>query len=107
MAAHQALAYAELEELVSLSSWQPRLDVITSYLKHIEVFVVVRTHRQAEAALLGFFQWLASRFGLQIDRGCLVDPKITHYDIVEFSGLSRFTATRLLRQFDDQGVFYR
>lgn len=69
--------------------------------------MVVRTHRRAEIALLGLLQWLADRFGLQIDRGCLIDLKITHQDLADFSGLSRVTVTRLLRQFEDQGLIYR
>ncbi|WP_035988318.1 Crp/Fnr family transcriptional regulator [Leptolyngbya sp. KIOST-1] len=92
---------------IALSDWQPPVDVITSYLKHTEALMVVRTHRRAEAALLGLLQWLANRFGLQIDRGCLIDLKITHQDMADFSGLSRVTVTRLLRQFEEQGLIYR
>lgn len=92
---------------ISLSDWQPPVDVITSYLKHAEALMVVRTHRRAEAALLGLLQWLANRFGLQLERGCLIDLKITHQDLADFSGLSRVTVTRLLRQFEEQGLIYR
>lgn len=93
---------------IALSDWQPPVAVLTSYLKHTEALMVVRTHRRrAEAALLGLLQWLANRFGLQIDRGCLIDLKITHQDLADFSGLSRVTVTRLLRQFEEQGLIYR
>lgn len=92
---------------IPLSDWQPPVDVLASYLKHTESLMVVRTHRRAEIALLGLLQWLADRFGLQIDRGCLIDLKITHQDLADFSGLSRVTVTRLLRQFEDQGLIYR
>ncbi|MEY3297366.1 MAG: hypothetical protein RLZZ597_626 [Cyanobacteriota bacterium] len=92
---------------IALSDWHPPADVLTSYLKHTESLMVVRTHRRAEMALLGLLQWLADRFGLQIDCGCLIDLKITHQDLADFSGLSRVTVTRLLRQFEDQGLIYR
>ena len=101
-------ALTEVEAVsIALSDWQPAVEVITSYLKHTEALMVVRTHRRAEAALLGLLQWLANRFGLQIDRGCLIDLKITHQDLADFSGLSRVTVTRLLRQFEEQGLIYR
>ena len=101
-------AVTEVEAVsISLSDWQPPVEVITSYLKHTEALMVVRTHRRAEVALLGLLQWLANRFGLQIERGCLIDLKITHQDLADFSGLSRVTVTRLLRQFEDQGLIYR
>ncbi|PSR12749.1 Crp/Fnr family transcriptional regulator [filamentous cyanobacterium CCP3] len=101
-------ALTEVEAVsIALSDWQPPVDVITSYLKHTEALMVVRTHRRAETALLGLLQWLANRFGLQIDRGCLIDLKITHQDLADFSGLSRVTVTRLLRQFEEQGLIYR
>lgn len=101
-------ALTEVEAVsIALNDWQPPVDVITSYLKHTEALMVVRTHRRAEAALLGLLQWLANRFGLQIDRGCLIDLKITHQDLADFSGLSRVTVTRLLRQFEEQGLIYR
>lgn len=92
---------------IALRDWQPPVEVLASYLKHTESLMVVRTHRRAEIALLGLLQWLADRFGLQIDRGCLIDLKITHQDLADFSGLSRVTVTRLLRQFEDQGLIYR
>lgn len=101
-------ALTEVEAVsIALSDWQPPVEVITSYLKHTEALMVVRTHRRAETALLGLLQWLANRFGLQIDRGCLIDLKITHQDLADFSGLSRVTVTRLLRQFEEQGLIYR
>jgi CRP-like cAMP-binding protein len=101
-------ALTEVEAVsIALSDWQPPVDVITSYLKHTEALMVVRTHRRAETALLGLLQWLANRFGLQIDRGCLIDLKITHQDLADLSGLSRVTVTRLLRQLEEQGLIYR
>jgi CRP-like cAMP-binding protein len=102
----EALTEAEAVS-IALSDWQPPVEVITSYLKHTEALMVVRTHRRAETALLGLLQWLANRFGFQIDRGCLIDLKITHQDLADFSGLSRVTVTRLLRQFEEQGLIYR
>lgn len=98
----------EVEALaISAAEWHPPAEVMLSYLRQTEALMLVRSSRRAEAALLGVLQWLADRFGQQIDRGCLIDLKITHQDLADLSDTTRVTVTRLLRQFEDQGLIYR
>lgn len=92
---------------IDSSEWQPPADVLLSYLQQTERLMILRANRRAELALLGILRWLADRFGQQVNRGYLIDLKVTHQDLAEFSGTTRVTVTRLLRQFEQQGVIYR
>lgn len=92
---------------VAASEWQPPTEVLLSYLQQAEALMLVRASWRGEIVLLGVLQWLADRFGQQIDRGYLIDLKVTHQDLADFSGLTRVTVTRLLKQFEEQGLIYR
>lgn len=63
--------------------------------------------RQAETALLHLLAWLAKRFGQEVEQGQLIDLRLTHQDIAELIGLTRVTVTRLLSNFERQGIIQR
>jgi CRP-like cAMP-binding protein len=67
---------------------------LLSYLHQSEALMLIRANRRADLALIKILQWLADRFGQQIDRGCLIDLKLTHQDLADFSGTTRVTVTR-------------
>ncbi|HEY9658415.1 MAG TPA: Crp/Fnr family transcriptional regulator, partial [Allocoleopsis sp.] len=51
--------------------------------------------------------WLARRVGSKVNNGYLLDLKLTHKDLAEFSGLTRVTVTRILNQLEQQGFIQR
>jgi CRP-like cAMP-binding protein len=83
-------------EAVSIrqAEWQPPRAALLSYLHQSEALMLIRANRRADLALIKILQWLADRFGQQIDRGCLIDLKLTHQDLADFSGTTRVTVTR-------------
>lgn len=102
----EAISQVEAEPIVA-TDWQPPADVLLSYWQQTEALMLIRANRRADAILLGILSWLARRFGQQIERGCLIDLRLTHQDLAELSGLTRVTVTRLLGQLEDQGLIYR
>lgn len=92
---------------LSTIAWQPPAEAFVSYLKQTEQLMIARAPRRADLALFGVLNWLAQRFGLQVERGCLIDLRITHQDLADLSGISRVTVTRLLRQLEEKGLLYR
>lgn len=63
--------------------------------------------RQADSSLLRLFTWLAKRFGQEVEQGKLIDLRLTHQDIAELIGVTRVTVTRLLNDFEKQGIIQR
>lgn len=51
--------------------------------------------------------WLAQKFGREVEQGQLIDLRLTHTDIAEVIGGTRVTVTRLLSQFEQDGIINR
>lgn len=101
-------AVTEVEAVgITEPEWQLSPEVLVRYWQQTEFLMLVRSNRRADAALLEVLQWLAHRFGLQVEQGSLINLKITHQDLADFSGLSRVTVTRLLSQLEDQQLIHR
>jgi len=96
-------------EAVSITEadWQPPPELLSRYWQQTEILLLARANRRADVALLEVLQWLAHRFGLQVEQGALINLKITHQDLADLSGLSRVTVTRLLSQLEDQQLIHR
>lgn len=96
-------------EAVSITEadWQPPPELLIRYWQQTEILLLARANRRADVALLEVLQWLAHRFGLQVEQGALINLKITHQDLADLSGLSRVTVTRLLSQLEDQQLIHR
>lgn len=49
-------------------------------------------------------EWLADKFGCYTEYGQRIELRLTHQDMAEAIGTTRVTVTRLLKQFEQQGV---
>ncbi len=92
---------------LAAADWQLPTAVVLRYLQEVEALMLARASYRVDMALLGVLRWLANRFGQHMAQGCLIDLTITHQDLADFSGTTRVTVTRLLRQFEEQGLIYR
>jgi CRP-like cAMP-binding protein len=65
--------------------------------------------QQASVAerLWNLLLWLFEKFGYTIQEGCLIDIRLTHQDLAELADMSRVTVTRLLKQFEENGLLCR
>jgi CRP-like cAMP-binding protein len=92
---------------LSVEQWQPDAALLLSHLQQMEQLAVIRSHRKVDAMMIKLLNWLAKRFGREVEAGNLIDLKLTHQDIADVLGTTRVTVTRILGQFEEQGVIER
>jgi CRP-like cAMP-binding protein len=52
-------------------------------------------------------KWLTQKFGRETNNGLLIELRLTHQDMADIIGITRGTVTRLLRQFEEEGIISR
>ncbi|KDR58307.1 MULTISPECIES: Crp/Fnr family transcriptional regulator [Limnospira] len=92
---------------IPTSSWQPSSELIFNYWQNTETLLMARANHSAWFILLNVLNWLSQRFGNRTSEGYLIDVRLTHQDLAELCGLTRVTITRLLKQFESEGLIYR
>lgn len=82
-------------------------DAIYQHLKQTqELLCIVRSERMHQR-LIKILVWLSQKFGRRVEQGQLIDIRLTHQELAEVTGATRVTITRLLNQFEQQGVISR
>ena len=83
---------------------------IEALLLHIqqaeEILTIVR-HERMHSRLQQLLVWLARKFGRSVQSGLLIDLRLTHQAIAEAIGTTRVTVTRLLNEFEREGIISR
>jgi len=102
----ETISSVQVEPILA-TDWQPPAEVLLSYWQQTEALLLIRANRRADAVLQGVLGWLAGRFGQQIERGYLINVRLTHQDLADLCGLTRVTVTRLLGRFEEDGIVYR
>ena len=92
--------------LLSADRWLNR-DILLHHIQQAEEFVVMRGYKKVDLMLYKLLNWLAKKFGSEIEQGHLIDMNLTHQDIAEILGTSRVTVTRTLGIFEQQGLIER
>ena len=69
--------------------------------------MLIRSHKRVEEMLLKLLVWLSKRFGREVEQGHLIELRLTHQDLAELLGTTRVTITRVLKQFEQQGLIQR
>ncbi|MEG4072622.1 Crp/Fnr family transcriptional regulator [Microcoleus sp. Pol14C2] len=82
-------------------------DILLTHIQQAEDFMVMRGYKRVDFMLYQLLNWLAKRFGSEVERGHLIDMILTHQDIAEIIGTSRVTVTRTLGHFEQQGLIDR
>ncbi|OWY68336.1 replication/maintenance protein [cyanobacterium TDX16] len=84
--------------------------VLTAICQHVqqaeELLSIIR-QTNARARLLQMLLWLARKFARPVERGRLIDLRLTHQEIAEFIGMTRVSVTRLLSQLEQEGIIDR
>lgn len=93
--------------LLPAANLQENTDALVRHVQSLAEFLEMRQYKPAEAALLRLLTWLSKRFGREVDRGKLIDLRLTHQEISEIIGSNRVTVTRLLKSFEKEGIICR
>lgn len=87
--------------------WHDALDAIFLHTQQTqELLNIVRIERVTQR-LLQLLVWLTQKFGREVNSGKLIDLRLTHQAIAELIGATRVTVTRLLKQFEQEGIIAR
>ena len=71
-----------------------------------ELLYIVRSDRMYQR-LRKILSWLARKFGKEIEIGRLIELRLTHQDLADTIGTSRVTVTKLINQFEQEGIISR
>jgi CRP-like cAMP-binding protein len=92
---------------LSKSAWQDDVAAILSHNQQTEELLCINSYERTHQRLLHFLVWLAKKFGQNIQGGKLLALPLTHEAIADSVGSTRVTVTRLLKQFEREGVISR
>ncbi|KAM3098599.1 Crp/Fnr family transcriptional regulator [Phormidesmis sp. 146-35] len=78
-------------------------DVLFRHVQHLEALVNILQTKQTTLRLLKLLEWLAQRFGDEVEQGRVIEMRLTHQIMAEIIGTTRVTVTRLLKNLERQG----
>ena len=82
-------------------------EVRSRQMQQMEVLLNILHCRRIHCRMLMLLTWLAEKYGQVCDRGCILDLRLTHQAIAEMIGSTRVTVTRLLNDFESQGILVK
>jgi len=88
-------------------NWHLLTEPMIVHIQRHEEFMKIVHCRQTEIAVMHLLNWLVKRFGYQIDQGQLINLRLTHQEMAELIGTTRVTMTRILNNFERQGLIQR
>lgn len=89
---------------VPIASLPDLSTVLFSHIHQAEALMQIRSHKRVDVMLINLLNWLAGRFGQDVDQGKLIDLRFTHLDLAETIGSTRVTVTRTLNQLEQNGI---
>ena len=90
-----------------LDRWHLVNEALILHIQQYQEFLEILHCRSVDASLLQLLSWLAKKFGQEVKQGQLIDLHLTHQEISEIIGTTRVTVTRLLNEFEKQGIIER
>lgn len=92
---------------IPVHQYHQSLDAIFSHIQQGEELLSIIHQERVYCRLEQFLTWLARRFGRRVNSGELIDLRLTHQLISESISTTRVTVTRLLNQFEQEGLISR
>ena len=87
--------------------WYQTLDAMVLHIQQSEELLSIVHLHPVSLRLWQFLVWLSQRFGRDVDQGRLIDLQITQQELSEVTSTTRVTVTRLLRQYESEGILLR
>jgi CRP-like cAMP-binding protein len=83
------------------------LDAMILHIQQAEELLTIVRLERMHCRLQQLLIWLSQKFGREVSSGRLIDLRLTHQTIAEAIGTTRVTVTRLLNQFERDGLISR
>jgi len=87
--------------------WSQVLDAMLSHIQQAEEILNIVHRKPVSLRLWQFLIWLGQKFGRDVDQGRLIDLGVTHQEIAEVINTTRVSVTRMLQQFEEEGMLLR
>lgn len=93
--------------VLPINEWDNSTETLLAHIQQAEELMVIRSYKKVDTMLIKLLAWLSKRFGSEVDKGRLIDMRLTHEDLAEMLGSTRVTITRILGQFEQEGLIDR
>lgn len=93
--------------LLPIKFWDEAMEAMLSHIQQTEELLSIIHRKPVSLRLWQFLNWLGQKFGRDVDRGQLIDITITHQEIAEVINTTRVSVTRMLQQFEEEGILIR
>lgn len=93
--------------LLPTSQWEKIIPALIEHNQRLEEFLEMRQCKPMDIALIKLLTWLSKRFGRAVNEGQLIDLRVTHQELAEMIGSNRVTVTRMLNNFEKEGLICR
>ncbi|QLE54662.1 Crp/Fnr family transcriptional regulator [Nostoc sp. TCL26-01] len=90
-----------------IEEWHCATETLLAHIQQAEELMVIRSYKKVDTMLIKLLAWLSKRFGSEVEKGRLIDMRLTHEDLAEMLGSTRVTITRILGQFEQEGLIDR
>lgn len=87
--------------------WYQALDSMLFHIQQAEELLSIIHRKPVSLRLWQFLIWLAQKFGRDVAQGRLIDLGVTHQEMAEVINTTRVSVTRMLRQFEEDGMLLR
>lgn len=87
--------------------WEQALDAMLLHIQQAEELLSIVHRKPVSLRLWQFLLWLGQKFGRDIDKGRLIDLGVTHQEMAEVINTTRVSVTRMLQQFEEEGMLLR
>lgn len=87
--------------------WQQALNAIIWHAQQAEELLSIAHRQPVHQRLWQFLSWLSQKFGRDVERGRLIDLIVTQQEIAEATNTTRVSVTRILQQFESEGLLQR
>jgi len=87
--------------------WHQYIESLFFHIQQSEELLSIVHLKPISLRLWKFLLWLSEKFGRNVDQDKVIDLNITHQEIAEVLNTTRVTITRLLQQFEEEGLLLR
>jgi len=87
--------------------WYQTVDAMLLHIQQSEELLSIVHRKPVSLRLWQFLLWLSNKFGRDVDQGRLIDLGVTHQEIAEVINTTRVSVTRMLQQFEEEGILLR
>ncbi|WP_096663933.1 Crp/Fnr family transcriptional regulator [Dolichospermum compactum] len=93
--------------IVPVDDWNQLTNTLLDHIQQAEELMLIRSHRKVETMLMQLLAWLSKKFGSEVEKGRLIDMRLTHEDLATLINSTRVTITRVLGQLEQEGLIDR